>query len=102
MRDTITEARKNFDTAISAMLKIVENGDGDSRRLHEVEVRLWSLLLALGRSLIALYLSRRASRIQSGFYEHNRGRYFISKGHGAVRWAASSARLSSVGRTIAR
>ena len=80
MRDTITEARKNVDTAISEVLEIVESGDGDSRRLHEVEVQLWSLLLALGRSLIVLYLSHRASRIQSGFYEHNRGRYFISKG----------------------
>ena len=47
MRNTITEERKNVDTAISAVLKIVESGGGDSRPLHEVEVRLWSLLLAL-------------------------------------------------------
>ena len=80
MRNTITEAKKNVEKAIGAVVEIVEIDDEDTRRIHEVEARLWSLLLALGRSLIALYLSRRASLIQSGFYEYDRGRYFISKG----------------------
>ena len=79
MSDTITEAKKNVEKAIDAVVEIVESGDDDKRRLHEVETRLWSLLLALGRSLIALYLSRRASRVAREFYEHDKTRYFVSK-----------------------
>jgi hypothetical protein len=79
MSNTITEAKKNVEKAIGAVVEIVESGDDDTRRLHEVETRLWSLLLALGRSLIVLYLSRRASRKGSEFYKHEGGRYFVSK-----------------------
>jgi hypothetical protein len=79
MRNTITEAKRNVEQAMRAVVEIVESGDDDQRRLHEVETRLWSLLLVLGRSLIALYLSRRASKKVSEFYEHEGGRYFVSK-----------------------
>jgi hypothetical protein len=79
MSNSITEAKKNVEKAIDAVVEIVESGEDDMRRLHEVETRLWSLLLALGRSLIALYLSRRASRIASEFYEHDKARYFVTK-----------------------
>lgn len=79
MSNTITEAEKNVEKAIGAVVEIVKSGDDDKRRLHDVETRLWSVLLALGRSLIALYLSRRASRIQSEFYDHDQGRYFVAK-----------------------
>jgi hypothetical protein len=78
MRNTITEAEKNVEEAIGAVVEIVESGADDMRRFHEVETRLWSLLLSLGRSLIVLYLCRRASRKGSEFYEHEGGRYFVS------------------------
>jgi hypothetical protein len=79
MSNTITEAKKNVEQAIGAVVEIVESGDDDMRSLHEVETRLWTLLLALGRSLVALYLSRRAAKKSSEFYEHEGGRYFVSK-----------------------
>ena len=53
--------------------------DADERRsLYAFERQLWTLLLAVGRALVALFLAREAGRPRSLRYEHGGRWYFLS------------------------
>jgi hypothetical protein len=79
MRNTIIESEKNVERAIDGLAKIAQSSDEDTRKLSDVEKELWTLLLALGRSLIALFLARRAAQKRPGFYEYEQKRFFVAK-----------------------
>jgi hypothetical protein len=78
MRNTITEAEKNVENAMANLARIAESKDMDRRKLSDVEKELWSLLLALGRCLIALFMARRAAQKRPGFYEYEQRRFFVA------------------------
>jgi hypothetical protein len=78
MRNTITEAEKNVEKAMASLVRITKSNDTDERKLNDVEKELWSLLLSLGRCLIALFLARRAAKKRPGFYEYEQKRFFIA------------------------
>jgi hypothetical protein len=50
---------------------------GPARPLAEVEEELWTALLALGRSLIGLFLVRRAAAVRTASYEVNGVTYML-------------------------
>ncbi|NJN00387.1 MAG: hypothetical protein HC793_01605, partial [Aquincola sp.] len=45
--------------------------------LHEIETSLWRSLLALGRSLIALYLARVVAQPRSTDYVHDGAKFVL-------------------------
>jgi hypothetical protein len=79
VRKSIIEIEKNVETTIGELKKIAESTPDDERKLNDAEKQIWTLLLTLGRSLIALFLTRRASQMRSGYYTYDDTRYFIAK-----------------------
>jgi hypothetical protein len=60
---SIEQARQEVQTAFAKALEVADKGQ--MQPLAAVETSLWSVLLALGRALIALYLARQGG--SSGF-----------------------------------
>lgn len=65
MVTTIDAARAEVQLAFT---RAVELAESDERRFWDVEGRLWTLLLALGRALIGLYLLRQSQRPRPAQY----------------------------------
>lgn len=73
MTQSMEHARREVQSAFTAA---VEWADCPSRRSFDAfEGRLWTLLLALGRSLVVLFLAHHASRPRPDEYTHARRRY---------------------------
>jgi hypothetical protein len=70
---SIDEKRQDVQTAFEAAYRLADEGAPSS--LAVFEPSLWTLLLALGRALMGLWLARRAARPRSARYEH-RGRSY--------------------------
>jgi hypothetical protein len=60
---SIDQARKEVQEAFEKALSTADAAEPQA--LAVVEASLWTLILALGRSLIALHLARRAGRPRS-------------------------------------
>lgn len=70
---TIERAERDVQIAWEAARKVAEA----QSELALVEQQLWSALLALGRALIVLFLTRAASRPRSADYAHEGVRYVL-------------------------
>jgi hypothetical protein len=71
----IDQARKEVQEAFEKALAAAETAE--PQPLAAVETALWTLILALGRALVALYLARRAGRPRPACYEVNGKSYEI-------------------------
>jgi len=65
---SIEQARQEVQTVFAKALEVADTGQ--MQPLAAVETSLWSVLLALGRALIALYLARQGARPRPAHYEH--------------------------------
>ena len=65
---SIEEAREDVHRCVKAVTKIVETPEVTP--VAEVEKRLWTEVLALGRALMVLFFARQASRPRPTTYEH--------------------------------
>lgn len=79
MSQSVAQARQEVQGAFDAALSWVEQ-DGP-RPLAELEGRLWTLLLALGRAMVLLYLVRGTCRPRASQYEHEGVRYQLKGTH---------------------
>jgi hypothetical protein len=73
----VAEARRDVETLMKEAVAWAEGPDAVT--LSEAEAGLWARMLAVGRSLVALYLVARASRPRAATYEHD-GRTFELRG----------------------
>lgn len=62
------------------------------RSLFELEKELWTLMLALGRALVRLFLSRQAARLRAAEYEREGRRYVV----GGTRTSSVGTRFGKV------
>jgi len=76
VNDTIDQARRDVHRLVSEMLEVVDTPD--PQRLASVERQLWTMVLGLGRALIALFLMRQAARPRATDYRHGRIRWYLS------------------------
>lgn len=65
---SIDEARREVQTAFEAAMKVADSAD--LQPIAKVESSLWTLLLAVGRAMVALKLARVAGRLRAVTYEH--------------------------------
>lgn len=73
---TVAQCRTN---AKQACERIIQVADSEAPApLAQVEAELWTLLLALGRALVALFLARQAARPRAAEYEHDGTRYRLT------------------------
>jgi hypothetical protein len=79
MSKSIVQAERNVEHAMEGLRRVVRSDADDTRKLNDVEREVWSLLLALGRALVALFFARRVARRQPAFYEHRGVRYFVER-----------------------
>ena len=69
MRQSIEQARQEVQSAVTSTLAWADTSE---RRSFEVfESRLWTLMLALGRALVRLFLARQAARPRSVEYRRS-------------------------------
>ncbi len=73
MATSIEEARASVHTCFGELLEWADTSD--RRSLWAFEKRAWSLLLALGRTLTALFLARQAARPRPAVYEYGGERF---------------------------
>lgn len=64
---SIAQARQEVQTAFEKALAMVDTAE--PQPLAAVEASVWTVLLALGRALVALYLARQAGRPRAARYE---------------------------------
>src|SRR5512141_1610195 len=64
----IDDGRREVQTAFEAAMKVADSAD--TQPIAKVEASLWTLLLALGRAMLALKLARVAARPRAVSYEH--------------------------------
>ena len=74
---SIEQARQEVQTIFAAALEVVDKAQRQS--LSGVEVALWSVLLQLGRALLALFLARQAVRPRPAQYEHDGKAYRVAE-----------------------
>jgi len=80
---TINQLQGDVQNAFAAALKCADSAE--KRTLAETEAELWTKLLALGRALVTLFLSRQAAQLRASHYEHD-GRQFVI----AETWRSTS------------
>lgn len=69
MAQSIEQAHQEVQSAFGAALAMADSREG--RRFAGFESELWTLLLALGRALVQLFLVRQAGRARDVEYQHN-------------------------------
>ena len=72
----LAAARAEAQHAFARAMGLAE---GHEKRLGELETKLWSALLGLGRALVALYLVHEALRPRAAVYSHG-GRQYVLDG----------------------
>jgi len=72
---SIEQSRRDVHKAFEAILAVADSSK--SRSLWAVERELWTLILALGRVTISLFLARQVSRERDEKYEHKGVRYVL-------------------------
>lgn len=75
MASNLEQARNDVQAAFEAVRQLVDNDD--PRELFEAEQETWTRLLALGRSLMALFLLRQASRPRAAEYLRDGVRFVV-------------------------
>jgi hypothetical protein len=70
---TVEQARLDVEKSFREALDWAESNE--PRLFHVFEVRLWSLLLALGRALVLLFLVRHVYRPRPATYLHDERQY---------------------------
>src|SRR5712691_7962956 len=76
MGSTIDHARRDVEREFACTLRHAESCGALAFWTFERE--LWTMLLALGRALVGLFLARRAYRLRKTTYEHPGGKYSLS------------------------
>jgi hypothetical protein len=76
MAKSIEQARRDVQGAMDGAMRWADRDEATT--FHEFEVRLWSLLLALGRALIALFLARQVARRRATQYEHDGRKHVLT------------------------
>jgi hypothetical protein len=76
---TVAECRADVKKACERIIRVADSDAAAS--LAEVEAELWTLLLALGRALVALFLARQAARARAAEYTHAGTRYWLRQPH---------------------
>lgn len=84
MAVSIDAARADVQRAFERVLELAERGRG--QRFYDFEVKLWTLVLALGRALVGLFLARQALRPRDAVYRR-----------GGVEYVLDAQRTSSLG-----
>jgi hypothetical protein len=84
MAEAIEQARKNVQAAFERTVALADSAG--PRTLFSFEQELWSLMLALGRALVGLFLLRQACRLRAVQYEHE-----------GQRWQLEAERTSKIG-----
>jgi hypothetical protein len=72
---SIAKAELEVKSAVDAVLACSQISGGSPARLADVEVQVWTALLALGRAVIALFLERCVARPRSATYSCNGQRF---------------------------
>jgi hypothetical protein len=72
---SIAEAERDVKSAVQAVLACAQISQKCLPRLGDVERRLWTALLALGRAVLALFLARCAAQPRPDTYVHNAQRF---------------------------
>jgi hypothetical protein len=80
---TIDQLQSDVQRTFAAALKCADSSR--KRTLLELEAELWTIMLELGRALVALFLFRQAVRVRPAAYEHAGQRFVI-----AEAWRATS------------
>jgi hypothetical protein len=75
MTTSIDEARREVEQAFETARQWADATQ--ERSMFEFERQLWTLLLALGRALVALFLARQVARPRAAVYEHAGCRYVL-------------------------
>lgn len=75
MAQSIEQARREVHTAFATALAWADRDERTS--FYAFETKAWSLMLALGRALVLLFLARQANRF-GGQYTHGRRRYRVA------------------------
>lgn len=78
MATSIDRVRRDVQRAFESALACADSEK--ERKLFEFETKLWSLLLALGRALVALFLLRAAQRPRPAEYTQGEARYMLVRG----------------------
>lgn len=89
MATSIERARREVQSAWEQARAIAEE-DG---QLHDVEARLWTALLAVGRSLVSLFLVRTAARARATRYRQDGSAYALD---GTTRTSKLGTRFGNV------
>ena len=76
---SISKAEREVKSAVEAVLILAEIRTDSIPQLVDVEARLWTSLLALGRALMALFLVRCATLPRSNAYVYNGQRYALDR-----------------------
>ena len=79
MSKSIVRAEREVQAAVSCVMKVAES-DG-TERLHDVEARLWTALLAMGRAVLVLFLARYVAKVRTAVYEYAGHRYTMDLKH---------------------
>lgn len=74
---TIDQLQDDVQRAFAAAVKCADSSR--KRTLIELETELWTMMLVLGRALIALFLFRQAARVRPAAYEHAGQRLVIAE-----------------------
>jgi hypothetical protein len=77
MGTTIEQARREVQEAFERAVAVGDSGE--ALPLQAVETALWTQLLALGRSLVSLYLARQVSRPRAVTYERDGRTYELAE-----------------------
>lgn len=73
---TINQLHADVQRAFETALKYTDCAN--KRTLIAAEAELWTMMLALGRALLALFLFRQATRLRPTVYEHEGKRFVIA------------------------
>jgi len=76
---SITEAERNVKSAVEAVLACAEYSQKSLPRLGDVEARLWTAVLSLGRAVLALFLARCAAQPRPNTYVHSGLRFALER-----------------------
>jgi hypothetical protein len=77
MTPSIDEARRDVERAFEAARQWADTLE--RRSMFEFERGLWTLLLALGRALVAVFLARHVARPRAASYVHDGRRYVLDE-----------------------
>lgn len=77
MATSITKTREEVQSSFDRIVRLAESESGGS--FFKFERKLWSLMLALGRAVTALFLLRRASLPRNAVYSHQGVQYQLDQ-----------------------